>query len=177
MKKCKSCQSEIDDKAKKCPKCQADQRNWFMKHKIITIFLAFILIGAISSGGSKEKTQSEKINNTDATPTAEAKKLSIGDDGFLRLPNTSDKDQVILLAVEKSGSDELTKANMANDTYGLLDLAKKGAIFGVGNGTKIKVIETATFLRKVRIMEVSREVDNDKVGLAGWVPMEWVTAN
>jgi len=56
MKKCKSCQSEIDDKAKKCPKCQADQRNWFAKHKILTGILVIILIVIISSSsGNKNK--------------------------------------------------------------------------------------------------------------------------
>ncbi len=56
MKKCKSCQSEIDDKAKKCPKCQADQRNWFVKHKILTGILVIILIVIISSSsGNKNK--------------------------------------------------------------------------------------------------------------------------
>ena len=81
MKKCKSCQSEIDDKAKKCPKCQADQRNWFAKHKIITIIFAFILIGIISgSGGNKANNSntsspsvSETIKNNDnnqQSPTA-----------------------------------------------------------------------------------------------------------
>lgn len=64
MKKCKSCQKEIDDKAKKCPYCQTDQRNWFAKHKIITVILALVLIGAISGGakGSNTGTTSSSIN-------------------------------------------------------------------------------------------------------------------
>jgi RNA polymerase subunit RPABC4/transcription elongation factor Spt4 len=57
MKKCKSCQTEISDKAKKCPNCRADQRNWFSRHKILTGILIIILIAAIASaagGGSKK---------------------------------------------------------------------------------------------------------------------------
>lgn len=53
MKKCKSCQTEIDSKASKCPHCQADQRNWFAKHKILTVILVLILIGIASSSGNK----------------------------------------------------------------------------------------------------------------------------
>ena len=53
MKKCKSCQTEIDSKANKCPHCQADQRNWFAKHKVLTVILVLILIGVVSSSGNK----------------------------------------------------------------------------------------------------------------------------
>lgn len=63
MKKCKSCQSEIDDKAKKCPKCQADQRNWFAKHKILTGILVILLIVIISSSSGNKN----KGTNTDTT--------------------------------------------------------------------------------------------------------------
>lgn len=63
MKKCKSCQSEIDDKAKKCPKCQTDQRNWFAKHKILTGILVIILIVIISSSSGNKN----KGTNTDTT--------------------------------------------------------------------------------------------------------------
>src|SRR5882672_8855909 len=55
MKKCKSCQKEIDNKAKKCPYCQASQRGWFRRHPILTGILIFVVIGIIgsASGGSK----------------------------------------------------------------------------------------------------------------------------
>jgi hypothetical protein len=58
MKKCKSCQKEIDPKATKCPHCQSDQRNWFMRHKITTVILVLILIGIASSGSSSKTTTS-----------------------------------------------------------------------------------------------------------------------
>lgn len=59
-KKCKSCQSEIDIKAKKCPKCRADQRGWFKRHPILTGLLILIFIGIIGSaaGGSKDSSTS-----------------------------------------------------------------------------------------------------------------------
>lgn len=57
MKKCKSCQTEIDDKAKKCPQCKSDQRNWFVRHKIMTVILALIVLAIIGSalGGDNSK--------------------------------------------------------------------------------------------------------------------------
>ncbi len=66
MKKCKSCQTEIDSKAKKCPHCQADQRGWFRRHPILTGILVLIIIsmvGAIGSSGSKNSSQSTTNGN------------------------------------------------------------------------------------------------------------------
>jgi hypothetical protein len=71
MKKCKSCQSEIDDKAKKCPHCQTDQRNWFIKHKITTFILAMFLLSGIIQGmnttSNKNSTTSTSTTNTNNT--------------------------------------------------------------------------------------------------------------
>ncbi len=70
-KKCKSCQTEIDAKAKKCPHCRADQRNWFSRHPIITgivaVILIFGVIGAI--GGSKGSNSSPENSSTNSQPT------------------------------------------------------------------------------------------------------------
>lgn len=73
MKKCKSCQSEIDDKATKCPNCQADQRGWFRKHPILTVMLvlfAFIIIG---SGSSGNKNVSKNQNNNQSSTQENSK--------------------------------------------------------------------------------------------------------
>lgn len=67
MKKCKSCQTDIDAKAKKCPHCQADQRGWFRRHPILTGLLVLFVIGMIGavagSGGSKTSTETGKTSN------------------------------------------------------------------------------------------------------------------
>lgn len=67
MKKCKSCQSEIDPKAIKCPHCQADQRNWFGRHKIVTGIILFIVImGVIGNlASSSSDTKSPKATLAD----------------------------------------------------------------------------------------------------------------
>lgn len=50
---------EIDPKAKKCPHCQTDQRNWFARHQIIT-GLMVVVIGLIAIGSAAPKTQTPK---------------------------------------------------------------------------------------------------------------------
>lgn len=69
MKKCKSCQSEIDSKATKCPHCQADQRGWFRKHPFLTVVLVIILVGAISSGSGNKNTSTTSNGKTAQTET------------------------------------------------------------------------------------------------------------
>ena len=67
MKKCKSCQTDIDPKAKKCPHCQADQRGWFRRHLILTALLALFVIGivgaVVGSSGSKTSTETTQVSS------------------------------------------------------------------------------------------------------------------
>ncbi len=80
MKKCKSCQSEIDDKAQKCPKCQADQRSWFAQHKILTAILAIIVIGIISNIGGGNKTNTGSLTSlTTSHSQQEQKTYKVGE--------------------------------------------------------------------------------------------------
>jgi len=64
VKKCKSCQTEIDAKATKCPYCQTDQRNWFLRHPIITVFLVLIVLGAIGAAGGGKTSKSSMRAST-----------------------------------------------------------------------------------------------------------------
>ena len=41
---CKACEKEIAKGVKKCPNCGKDQRNWFMRHKILSFIGAIIII-------------------------------------------------------------------------------------------------------------------------------------
>jgi len=63
-KKCPFCKEEINKNATKCPKCQADLRNWFSKHPILTIFLLLFLIW-IFWWNSLENIDTTKTINTD----------------------------------------------------------------------------------------------------------------
>lgn len=61
----------IDDKAKKCPKCQADQRNWFAKHPVITVILVIVAISIFSSKGSKSNTNTTNTKSSTTTKQEE----------------------------------------------------------------------------------------------------------
>lgn len=82
---CKACSKEIAKGVKKCPNCGKDQRNWFMRHKILSFIGIIIVIGIISSlgsGGDSEtastETSSNKAKETSATPKEE-KAYAIGE--------------------------------------------------------------------------------------------------
>ncbi|SRR6266568_6129470 len=81
MKKCKSCQKEIDNKAKKCPYCQSDQRGWFRKHPVLTalgvIIVFFIVIGAAGSKGGSSSSSSG--SNSTASSNQPTKVAKVGD--------------------------------------------------------------------------------------------------
>ncbi|MCX6730806.1 MAG: Ltp family lipoprotein [Candidatus Roizmanbacteria bacterium] len=73
MKKCKSCQTEIDAKATKCPHCQTDQRGWVKRHPFLTIILGLVIFFIIGSNSSKNTTPTSntttKTNDAKSQPT------------------------------------------------------------------------------------------------------------
>ncbi|KKQ26941.1 MAG: hypothetical protein US42_C0018G0015 [Candidatus Magasanikbacteria bacterium GW2011_GWC2_37_14] len=180
-KKCRHCQGIVDIKAKKCQHCSSDLRNWFIRHKIISIILIIILyaIGSQSLSDTNKARQAAKLNNDGSTTSTSAEvqndnNLQVGQDSYLRLPNISDPGQKICLGTTTDDADKITKAMLANDFLGLLEIP--GA-FCVSNGTKVKLIEKDFPLRRVRIVEGVNKIDSDKVGLSGWVPLEFVVTN
>lgn len=79
MTNCKACGKEIAKGVHKCVHCGKDQRNFFMKHKIITAILAIAILGGISSAmnGNKNDTTASKGNNKPASSTADTKKPEV----------------------------------------------------------------------------------------------------
>ena len=68
MVNCKACGKEIAKGVKSCVHCGKDQRNFFMKHKILTAILVIVILGAIGSAGGK-KTTTANTNNTTTAKT------------------------------------------------------------------------------------------------------------
>ena len=74
LKICKECGTEVSSKGV-CPKCGKDQRNFFVKHKVITFILIVIILGVIigvnGSGDNKSQstpvTANETSSNNDTT--------------------------------------------------------------------------------------------------------------
>lgn len=71
MAKCPKCKEEIADGANKCKHCNADLRNWFVRHKFLTGFLVLIvliiIISAASGGKSDSNTQTVPNGNNQTT--------------------------------------------------------------------------------------------------------------
>lgn len=61
--KCKACSKDVAKGVKKCPNCGKDQRNFFMRHKIFTGFLALILL--ITLGSALESDDNIKTSDNE----------------------------------------------------------------------------------------------------------------
>lgn len=48
LKNCKACGKEVAKGIKRCPNCGKDQRNFFMKHKVLSFIIAVFILGGIS---------------------------------------------------------------------------------------------------------------------------------
>lgn len=71
--KCKVCGKEVAKNAKSCPNCGKDQRNFFMRHKIITALLVLFLLGGIGSSLGGNSSEVSNDNKTTETSQAESK--------------------------------------------------------------------------------------------------------
>lgn len=69
MTSCKACDKEIAKGVKKCLHCGKDQRNFFMRHKILTGFLVLVVIGMIGSLGNKENNNTTSSSSKSASTT------------------------------------------------------------------------------------------------------------
>ncbi len=61
---CKACNKEIAKGVKKCPSCGKDQRNWFMRHKIMTLIGGIIILAIFSvllPGENEEEAEEKKV--------------------------------------------------------------------------------------------------------------------
>lgn len=70
LKNCKECGTEVSSKGV-CPKCGKDQRNFFVKHKVITFILVVvalgIIIGTTGSDNTNSVTQTTATTNNNTT--------------------------------------------------------------------------------------------------------------
>jgi hypothetical protein len=88
VKKCKSCKTEIDAGASKCPNCQTDQRSWFRRHPILTGLLGLIIFGFVITaiGGGKSasttngtSTAQSQTSDKQAAPVASPMMIKVAD--------------------------------------------------------------------------------------------------
>ena len=74
MKICKEWGSEVSSKGV-CPKCGKDQRNFFVKHKVITFLLVVIILGTIV--GATGENNNNNTTQTGTTVTQEQEKMTL----------------------------------------------------------------------------------------------------
>lgn len=85
---CKACGKELAKGVKKCLSCGKDQRNFFMKHKILTGVLVLVIMGSIGSNNgdntnssidnqSKEVAQNTEVEAREDVATEEETKESV----------------------------------------------------------------------------------------------------
>jgi hypothetical protein len=164
-KVCPECRSEVDIKAKRCPQC---------RHKFPRLGAGGVLV-ALIFGWIVYSVVAGSTASAPSGPIGPAQARELGQDAYLRLPDNSDSSQLICLAPTKVVYDEYSKALMAKDYAGILDLTNEG-LFCVHNGSQGKVIDRAFGLTKVRIVAGVLPVDADKVGESGYTASEWVVS-
>ena len=74
MKICKECGTEVSSKGT-CPKCGKDQRNFFIKHKVLTFILCLIILGVAvgATGGKNNSTDKNSVQTSVATENKQEK--------------------------------------------------------------------------------------------------------
>lgn len=173
-KKCKHCQTDIPFGSKKCPHCQSDLRNWFMRHKIITVILVLIFgsiilsnIGSYIDEAEKSQNGVGTSNNTDVNSvSSKGDNLHVGDLGYIKINNGS-----LLVSPNKSDAEEVIKLSVAKDNLGVAKMVVDGRTMLVDSETQIRVIDTDWLYTNVRIME------GKYYGESGWLPNEFVFRN
>lgn len=96
MKKCPKCKEEVADDATKCKHCNADLRNWFLRHKVWTGILALIVLGVVISAAGGNKGTTSNTNNASSNQpatTQTSKKFNI-DDIYAKIETGMNEDQV-----------------------------------------------------------------------------------
>lgn len=98
MVNCKSCGKEIA-KGAKCPHCGSDNRNFFMKHKILTAVAAMVILAGIAGTNSNNDVTKVESGSGDVStstqPEKETRNFNVGD------------------TVEKEGKYRITVSNLS----------------------------------------------------------------
>lgn len=165
--KCPKCKMEIDPEATRCPHCRGKISK--PMSNLMYVFIVMIFTGIVISMVIADSKPNNTSSVANSTPTDN---MIVGDSGYIKLPNDPDTTQKICLGETIDDAKQISKALSAKDYLGLLQIP--GA-FCVSNGTQALLIEKSFPWRKARITGTISKIDEDKFGMSGWLPMEWVT--
>jgi len=165
--KCPSCKMEVDPEATRCPHCRSKIRK--PMSNLMQVFIVMIFTGIVISMVIADSKPDDPSSVANSIPIDN---MVVGDNGYIKLPNDSDAAHKICLGETIDDAKQISKALSAKDYLGLLEIP--GA-FCVSNGTHALLIEKSFPWRKARITGTITKIDEDKFGMSGWLPMEWVT--
>ena len=107
---CKACGKEIAKGAKKCPHCGKDQRNFFIKHKILTGILVLVVIMLIGSLGHNSSNNPTTNSTSTSTSNTTQTKKDTPKDIYAVNEDVKLNDAVVKVTkVEKSNGNEYDK--------------------------------------------------------------------
>lgn len=139
LKKCKECGTEVSSKGI-CPKCGKDQRNFFIKHKVIT-FMLIVIFSMVIIGINENKNGELITTGTEATQKHE--KLNL--EKFNKIETGMTYEQVVTIIGEEGTV--LSESEISNIKTIIYSWYGKGSIGANANITfqNGKVISKAQF--------------------------------
>ena len=139
LKKCKECGTEVSSKGI-CPKCGKDQRNFFIKHKVIT-FMLIVIFSMVIIGINENKNGELITTGTEATQKHE--KLNL--EKFNKIETGMTYEQVVAIIGEEGTA--LSESEISNIKTIIYSWYGKGSIGANANITfqNGKVISKAQF--------------------------------
>lgn len=148
MTECKACNKEIAKGVKVCPNCGKDQRNFFARHKIITVILALIVLGGIGAAISDNKK--DNIDYVDYNYGEVIKENNVVKEDNYKMPEGVEiifDEQSIITAEEINSANPfndavndvaILKITMKNNSEEQIGYNSLGFSFATHNGTQLK---------------------------------------
>lgn len=167
---CKACEKEIAKGVKKCPNCGKDQRNWFMRHKILSFIGAVIILSIIFSalGGEEDTTTTA---GSSAPATKESKEtiykvnqaVKIDDKAEVVVTKVTEKAQVGDQYINKKASDggtfvavQSTVKNISDKPIGMFSTPSFKLVDEKGTAYEADIDATSNYA-------VETDIDNSKL--------------
>lgn len=123
-KKCPKCNEEIQLSAKVCKHCQADLRNWFVKHKVLTgilVLFAVVIFNSNSYKNEKLREAQENIEKAGQQAREASSSISNKDEGIKKVGESVKIGGAIITVnkVETSNGGQYSKPQAGNQWINL----------------------------------------------------------
>jgi len=167
VKNCKGCGKGIGNDVSICIHCGTDQRNFFMKHKIITFFLVMFMLGAINDA-METTTPTTSTSSTNNFAPDQSKQEPIKADSI----KITAKELIDIYESNEVKADLMYKGKLV-DVSGIVDeirvtLGKTAVDLSSGNGSSLNNV-TCYFDDKNEDIKVADLKKGDQVTISGVV--------